>query len=109
MFSLGTDDPLAFAIASVSPGLPDTSAPPVRAATSMFLISLANSLPRRESMTAFLFLVVAHFECPLMAAPSGTPARIRRRAGAHADHPSVQGGRRSPTERLAEPRRSYPR
>src|SRR3954451_15143289 len=32
----------------------------------MFLISLANSFPRRASMTAFLCLVVAHLEWPDM-------------------------------------------
>ena len=66
MLSLGTDDFLAFWIASYSVGLPAGSPPPVRAATSMFLISLANSLPRRASMTAFLCLVVAHLEWPDM-------------------------------------------
>ena len=45
----------------------------MRAATSTFLISLANSLPRRASTTAFLCLVVAHFECPDMA-----PILVRR-------------------------------
>src|SRR6476620_4966013 len=39
----------------------------MRAATSMFLISLANILPRLASMTAFLCLVVAHLECPDIA------------------------------------------
>src|SRR4051812_15494505 len=43
------------------------SPPPIRAATSTFLISLANILPRRASMTAFLCLVVAHLEWPLIA------------------------------------------
>src|SRR5689334_2487415 len=66
MLSLGTEDFLAFWIASYSVGLPAGSPPPVRAATSMFLISLANILPRRASMTAFLCLVVAHLEWPLM-------------------------------------------
>ena len=42
-----------------------------RAATSTFLISRANSLPRLASMTAFLCLVVAHFEWPDMRLPSG--------------------------------------
>ena len=36
----------------------------MRAATSMFLISLAKSLPRLASMPAFLCLVVAHLEWP---------------------------------------------
>src|SRR4051812_41162666 len=35
----------------------------------MFLISLAKSLPRLASMTAFLCLVVAHFEWPLTCSP----------------------------------------
>src|SRR3954462_4693778 len=70
MLSTGTEFLRAFWIASYSVGLPSGSPPPVRAATSMFLISLANSLPRLASTTAFLCLVVAHFECPLTAFPS---------------------------------------
>src|SRR3954451_24138601 len=66
MLSLGTEVFLAFWIASNSVGLPAGSPPPVRAATSMFLISLAKSLPRLASIAAFLCLVVAHLECPLM-------------------------------------------
>src|SRR4051812_18009578 len=38
----------------------------MRAATSMFLMSLANILPRRASMTAFLCLVVAPLGGPGM-------------------------------------------
>src|SRR5919199_1529599 len=64
MLSLGTELFLAFWMASYSVGLPAGSPPPVRAATSTFLISLANILPRLASMTAFLCLVVAHFEWP---------------------------------------------
>src|SRR4051812_19564538 len=66
MLSLGTDDFFAFWMASYSVGLPSGSPPPVRAATSMFLISLANSLLRLASTTAFLCLVVAHLEWPLI-------------------------------------------
>src|SRR3954454_12873116 len=66
MLSFGTDDFFAFWMASYSVGLPPGSPPPIRAATSMFLISLAKSLPRRASMTAFLCLVVAHLEWPDM-------------------------------------------
>src|SRR3954447_21395892 len=66
MLSLGTEVFLAFWIASYRVGLPAGSPPPARAATSMFLISLANSMPRRASMTAFLCLVVAHLEWPDM-------------------------------------------
>src|SRR3954452_21748055 len=47
-------------------GFPPGSPPPLRAATSMFLISFANILPRLASMTAFLWLVVAHLEWPDM-------------------------------------------
>src|SRR6476646_7622950 len=66
MLSLGTELFLAFWMASKSVGLPSGSPPPVRAATSMFLMSLANIFPRRASMTAFLCLVVAHLEWPDM-------------------------------------------
>src|SRR5512145_2758462 len=70
MLSLGTEDFLAFWIASYRVGLPAGSPPPVRAATSMFLMSLAKSLPRRASITAFLCLVVAHLEWPDMRGSS---------------------------------------
>src|SRR4051812_10466764 len=66
MLSSGTDVLRAFWMASYSVGLPSGSPPPVRAATSMFLISFANSLPRLASMPAFLCLVVAHLEWPLI-------------------------------------------
>src|SRR5690349_2800706 len=65
MLSFGTEVFLAFWTASKRVGLPDMSAPPILAATSMFLMSLANDLARRLSMTAFLCLVVAHLEWPL--------------------------------------------
>src|SRR3954469_22334491 len=65
MLSLGTELFLAFWMASNSVGLPAGSPPPVRAATSMFLISLAKSLPRLASIPAFLCFVVAHLEWPL--------------------------------------------
>src|SRR5690348_13791464 len=66
MLSLGTEFFLAFCMASYSVGLPAGSPPPTRAATSMFLINRAKFLPRRASITAFLCLVVAHLEWPLM-------------------------------------------
>src|ERR671938_424038 len=69
MLSFGTEDFFAFWMASYSVGLPPGSPPPVRAATSMFLMSLANILPRLASTTAFLCLVVAHFEWPDIALP----------------------------------------
>src|SRR6202050_3415292 len=71
MLSFGTELFFAFWMASKRVGLPLTSPPPVRAATSMFLIILANSVPRLASPTAFLCLVVAHLEWPDIAlAPS---------------------------------------
>ena len=69
MLSFGTEVFFAFWMASKSVGLAAGSPPPVRAATSMFLISLANILPRLASMTAFLCFVVAHLEWPLMTVP----------------------------------------
>src|SRR5437763_13225624 len=65
MLSSGTDVLRAFWMASYSVGLPSGSPPPVRAATSMFLMSLANILPRLASITAFLCFVVAHLLWPL--------------------------------------------
>src|SRR5262245_3327502 len=64
MFLLGTELFFAFWMASKRVGLPEMSAPPARAATSMFLISFAKSLPRLASITAFLCFVVAHLEWP---------------------------------------------
>src|SRR5438034_7463469 len=75
MVSLGTELSLAFWIASARVGLPSTLLPPVRAATSMARISLANSLPRRASVAAFWCLMVAHLEWPDMLAPFGFRAR----------------------------------
>src|SRR5947207_9559082 len=72
MLSFGTELFLAFWIASYSVGLPSGSPPPVRAATSTFLISLANILPRFASTTAFLCLVVAHLEWPDITPPSSS-------------------------------------
>src|SRR5262252_8436414 len=103
MLSLGTEFFFAFCMASYKVGLPAGSPPPVRAATSTFLISLAKSLPRRASTTAFLCLVVAHFEWPLMSDPSP----CQQRAGGYAHHPSAQGGRRWRAAAPAGPRRSY--
>src|SRR5919112_2846825 len=73
MLSVGTELLRAFWIASYSVGLPSGSPPPVRAATSIFLINFAKSLPRLASTTAFLCLVVAHFEWPLIPALSRLP------------------------------------
>src|SRR5215208_5622140 len=80
MLSLGTEFFLAFWIASYSVGLPAGSPPPTRAATSMFLINRAKFLPRRASMTAFLCLVVAHLEWPLMQVlPLSSTAKSNQR------------------------------
>src|SRR3954452_17329100 len=110
MLSIGTEFLRAFWMASYSVGLPSGSPPPVRAATSMFLISLANSLPRLASMTAFLCFVVAHLLWPLIACPpTGSPARSRRTAGGPGGHHSPLDGRRWPAGVLDERRRSYRR
>src|ERR1700753_1120799 len=87
--SAGTEVFRAFWIASYSVGFPSGSPPPVRAATSMFLMSLANSLPRLASMTAFLCLVVAHLECPLTDASLRPllPARLHHAAEVRVDPP----------------------
>src|SRR5262245_44831826 len=54
------------------------STPPMRAATSMFLISFAKSLPRLASITAFLCFVVAHLEWPdICLSPSRNPSLQR--------------------------------
>src|SRR2546425_12934411 len=90
-------------MASYKVGLPAGSPPPVRAATSMFLINLANILPRLASMTAFLCLVVAHFECPLM---QSSPCSQRTRAPAY--HRSVPGETRWPADAAGESPRFYP-
>src|ERR1700726_2561282 len=103
MLSFGTELFLALVIASYSVGLPAGSAPPVRAATSTFLISLANSLPRLASTTAFLCLVVAHLEWPLMCCPS----QCLRIAHGYAGRGSARGGRPWPAVAPAAPRRSY--
>src|SRR3978361_1212183 len=78
MLSLGTEDFLAFWTASKRVGLPERSPPPVRAATSMFLTSLAKSLPRLASIPAFLCLVVAHLEWPLTGCSPHGGRQLRR-------------------------------
>src|SRR3954470_8299551 len=88
MLSFGTEVFFAFWMASYSVGLPAGSPPPVRAATSMFLTSLANSLPRLASIPAFLCLVVAHLEWPLTDSP-----HYRRRHGRRTDLTAERGPR----------------
>src|ERR1700739_1471859 len=103
MLSFGTELFLAFCTASYKVGLPAGSGPPLRAATSTFLISLANSLPRLASTAAFLCLVVAHLEWPLMFVPSPCP----RSAGGRADRQPTRDGTRWQAAAPAGPRRSY--
>src|SRR6059058_4890999 len=86
MLSLGTELFFAFWTASNSVGLPERSPPPVRAATSMFLISLAKSLPRLASIPAFLCLVVAHLEWPLTTLSPHCRRRHRRRPNSGLGH-----------------------
>src|SRR3984885_14179885 len=103
MLSFGTELRLAFCTASYRVGFAFTAGPPVRAATSTFLISLANSVPRLASTTAFLCFVVAHLEWPLMCCPS----QCLRIAHGYAGPGSAQGGRPWPAVGPAAPRRSY--
>src|SRR3954452_10778334 len=98
MLSLGTELFLAFWMASKSVGLPSGSPPPVRAATSMFLISFANILPRRASMTAFLCLVVAHLECPLTC-PSLHPCNTVHVSDGGGECRWWEGGGEAPSQR----------
>src|SRR5437762_14198735 len=64
MLSLGIDASLALRTAFSSAALPLGSPPPSRAATMIARASLEKCAPRRESTTAFLCLMLAHFECP---------------------------------------------
>src|SRR6476620_7444686 len=90
MLSFGTEVFFAFCTASTRVGLPERSAPPIFAATSMFLMSLANDLARRESMIAFLCLVVAHLEWP------DIPPVYRSALSTHdlLERPQIAAGRR---------------
>src|SRR5918911_3647237 len=110
MLSFGTEFFFAFWIASYSVGLPIGSPPPMRAATSTFLIKRAKSLPRLASMTAFLCLVVAHFEWPDISNPPLTlagPAHHRHEVPVQtgvAGELGVEGGR----EHVLLPNRDNP-
>src|SRR3954453_8558422 len=111
MLSLGTELFFAFWMASYSVGLPPGSPPPVRAATSMFLINLANILPRLASTTAFLCFVVAHLEWPDIALPPGTSGENAAdqldEEPVHADIPGDLGVERR-REQVALPHRDDP-
>src|SRR6202012_1058739 len=103
MLSFGTELFFAFWMASNNVGLPAGSPPPVRAATSTFLTSLAKSLPRLASTTAFLCLVVGHLEWPLLTCPSP----LKRKAREYAGPGSAPGGTRWRAAHHAGRRRSY--
>ena len=109
MFLFGTELFFAFWMASKSVGLPSRSAPPVRAATSMFLISFAKSLPRLASITAFLCFVVAHLEWPdICLSPSRNPSLYEPQ---RSYRDSGQPGSRAPCRRRGRApggRRSVP-
>src|SRR5579862_1485338 len=66
MFSLGMLFSRAVRTAERRRGLALMSPPPMRAATVISLIILVNSLPRLESLAAFLCLMELHLECPDM-------------------------------------------
>src|SRR5690606_12723759 len=102
MLSLGTEVFLAFCTASYSVGFPARSGPPIFAATSMFLMSLANDFARRASMTAFLCLVVAHLECPLTVPLSMKSAG--KSSGAISAEPRQPHSRVARLERCQRPR-----
>src|SRR4051794_14679208 len=104
MLSLVTEDFLAFWIASKSVGFPAGSPPPIRAATSMFLMSLVFILLRLASTTAFLCLVVAHLEWPDILIPSSAAVRGRRRTGGSEGRCPPRGGTTSPSPVPAERR-----
>jgi len=62
--SIGTDESRALAYMVRRLALAVMSLPPSRAATSIWRISLANTLARAASLAPFWCLVVAHLECP---------------------------------------------
>ena len=62
MLSLGIDCFLATVTAVRRRGLALISPPPSRAAIVISLISLVKTLPRLESVIAFLCLIELHFE-----------------------------------------------
>src|SRR6202043_1657243 len=64
MLSFGIDASLALRTAFSSGALASGSPPPSRAATVIARVSLENCAPLRESTTAFLCLMLDHFECP---------------------------------------------
>src|SRR6476646_5654173 len=76
MLSFGLDASLALRTEFSRVALVLGSPPPSRAATMIARASLEKCAPRRESTTAFLCLIEAHFECPDIAESVGV-ARSR--------------------------------
>src|SRR5437879_3806914 len=64
MLSLGIDASLALRTAFSSVAFALGSPPPARGAAMIARASVENCAPRRESTTAFLCLMLDHFECP---------------------------------------------
>src|SRR4051794_10159011 len=123
MVSAGTDAARALTTMVRSVGLPSMSLPPSRAATSIWRISLANSLPRALSLAPFWCLMVAHFEWPDMlktlleegGTVGGAGGRSPVRDGTRPPVPSPAGrgqgdrrGRRAPSRRGRLIRRAAP-
>src|ERR1700675_4030753 len=66
--STGTDASRAFCTIVRSVAFDSVSPPPARAATSIWRMRTANSLPRRASAAPFLCLIECHLLWPLMPA-----------------------------------------
>ncbi|OPZ58892.1 MAG: hypothetical protein BWY86_01373 [Candidatus Aminicenantes bacterium ADurb.Bin508] len=66
MLSAGMFRSRALSIASRRRGLLSGLAPPPRAAIIISRMTLVKALPRLASTAAFLCLMLAHLECPLM-------------------------------------------
>ncbi len=78
MLSFGTEVFFAFCTASTRVGLPERSAPPIFAATSMFLMSLANDFARRCVDDGLLVLGRRPLGMPGHASPESLSVRVRR-------------------------------
>src|SRR5262249_5584392 len=99
---------LALRIAFSSVAFASGSPPPSRAATVIARASLVNCWPLRESTTAFLCLILAHFECPdtpYRLLPRGIRFRVLRstddlQSSVTADLRSASAGHPLPRLRL---------
>src|ERR1700731_3428873 len=67
MVSAGTDESRALPTMVRRVGFASGSAPPSRAATSIWRMSFAKGFPRALSVAPFLCLIECHFEWPLIA------------------------------------------